>query len=314
MDRREFLCLGAGAFAARALADLHVFETGIADEAVLKVEPLEIDLGLGKAFKALHFSDTHLNFFDAVDFSAVDRAQKDRFHKRWVRFPQAVQSFYATLDYAKARNLALLHTGDFVDCVTEGNERFLAHNVADLDWHYAIGNHEYQHQVPERYAQDESAVRARLQRHFRDDLTVSSRIIGGANFVAFDNARRDVREETIRRVEAEFEKPYPVVLMCHIPPIYTPKFLANSAKASYRLARGLGRDVRPDDFRPGKNIWDSYDRKTRDFWTRLQARPQLKAILCGHAHVAEADDFSETARMYVAGGNYEGCAYEIVFK
>ena len=41
---------------------------------------------------------------------------------------EAVQSFYASLDYAKARNLALLHTGDLVDCVTEGNERFLAHH------------------------------------------------------------------------------------------------------------------------------------------------------------------------------------------
>ena len=314
MNRREFLSLGAGAFAARAIADLHVFETGIADESVLKVEPLEIDLGLGKAFRAFHFSDTHLNFFDAVDFSAVDRPKKDRFNARWVRFPQAVQSFYASLDYAKRRNLPLLHTGDLIDFVTDGNERFLAHNVADLDWHYALGNHEYQSRAPEQYDPDEPGVRARLQRHFKTDLTVASRIIGGANFVAFDNARKNVREETVRRVKAEFEKPYPVVLMCHIPPFYTPKFLQNSAKSAYRIARGLGRDVRPEDFRPGKNVWDSYDQTTRDFWTWVQAKPKLKAVLSGHAHIAESDGFSETAQMYVAGGNYEGCAYEIVFK
>ena len=105
MTRREFLGLGAGAFAAEAFAGLRVFETGIADESVLKVVPLEIDLGIGKAFKAFHFSDTHINFFDAVDFSSVERPRKDRFHQRWVRFPQAVQSFYASLDYAKARKL-----------------------------------------------------------------------------------------------------------------------------------------------------------------------------------------------------------------
>ena len=46
----------------------------------------------------------------------------------------------------------------------------------------------------------------------------------------------------------------------------------------------------------------------------MQAKPKLKAILCGHTHIAEVDGFSETARMYVAGGNYEGRAYEIVFK
>ena len=43
----------------------------------------------------------------------------------------------------------------------------------------------------------------------------------------------------------------------------------------------------------------------------MQAKPKLKAILCGHTHIAEVDGFSETARMYVAGGNYEGRAYEI---
>jgi len=315
MNRREFLSLGAGAFAAQAFGELKVFETGIPNEEVLKVEPIEIDLGLGKAFKAFHFSDTHLNFFDAVDFCAVDRKKKDHFHSRWVRFPQAVQSFYASLDYARKRNLPLLHTGDLVDYVTEGNERFLAHNLEGRDVHYAIGNHEYQTREPEHYDPEPAKPRERMQRFFRDDLTVSSRIIGGANFVAFDNARANLRDETIAGVKAEFAKPYPVVLMCHIPPFYTAKFRDNSRLAHQRISRGLGAseaDVAKTP-RPG-NIWDTYDRKTRELYTWVQAKPQLKAILCGHTHVSETDGFSETAQMYVAGGNYEGRAYEITFK
>ncbi len=314
MNRREFLGLGAGAFAANAFAELRVFETGIADESVLKVEPLEIDLGLGKAFKALHFSDTHLNFFDAVDFSAVERSKKDHFHRRWVRFPQAVQSFYASIDYARKRNLPLLHTGDLVDFTTDGNDRFLGHNLNGLDLHYAIGNHEYQTRSPEHYDPEPEKPRKRLQRFFRGDLSCSSRIIGGANFVTLDNARQNVREEVVSAVKAEFERPFPVVLMCHIPPFYTAKFLANSAQSKYQIARGLGHDVRREDFKPGRNVWDSYDQTTRDFWTWVQAKPKLKAILCGHTHIAEVDGFSETAHMYVAGGNYEGRAYEITFK
>ena len=314
MNRREFLGLGVGAFAANAFAELRVFETGVENESVLKVQPIEIDLGLGKAFKAFHFSDTHLNFFDAVDFSAVERPKKDHFHKRWVRFPQAVQSFYASLDYARKRNLPLLHTGDLIDFTTEGNDRFLAHNLNGLDLHYAIGNHEYQTRAPEHYDPEPEKPRKRLQRFFRNDLSVSSRVIGGANFVSLDNARQNVREETIAGVKAEFERPFPVVLMCHVPPFYTAKFLENSAQAKYRIARGLGQDVRREDFRPGRNVWESYDQRTRDFWTWVQAKPKLKAILCGHTHIAEIDGFSETAQMYVAGGNYEGHAYEITFK
>ena len=80
MKRRQFLTLGVGAFAASTFGALKVFTTGIENETVLKVEPLEIPLGVGKAFKAFHFSDTHLNFFDATDFAAAIPAKKEHFH------------------------------------------------------------------------------------------------------------------------------------------------------------------------------------------------------------------------------------------
>jgi len=314
MDRRQFLFLGAGVFAARAASALSVFTTGIPDETVLKVEPLEIPVGAGKAFKAFHFSDTHLNFFDAADFSRVDDAGKARFHRRWCRFPQAMQSFYASLDYARSRNLPLLHTGDLVDCVTDGNERILRRNVQGLDLHYAIGNHEYQVGEPERYADDGAAARERLRGYFRNNLSVASRTIGGVNFVAFDNARHNLREETIAGVKAEFGKGMPVVLMCHIPPNYTLKFRQNALKSSKIIGVGMGADPASFDNAPlPRNPADGHDGRTRAFYGWLRERKDLKAILCGHTHYAEVDDFSETARMYVAGGNYEGRAYEITF-
>jgi len=314
MDRRQFLSLGASAFAAKAFGALKVFTTGIENETVLKVEPLEIPLGVGMAFKAFHFSDTHLNFFDATDFAAAIPAKKEHFHKRWCRFPQALESFYASLEYAQARNLPLLHTGDLLDFVTEGNLRVLRRNTKGLDWHYALGNHEYQNRAPEQYTSDEAGMRARLQDYFRNDLTVASRVIGGANFVAFDNARHQVREETIARVKAEFAKGLPVVLMCHIPPTYTLKFRQNSIKSHRIIAVGMGADPATFKERPlPRNPADSHDEKTRAFYAWLRERKELKAILCGHTHYAEIDDFSETAKMYVAGGNYEGRAYEITF-
>lgn len=314
MNRRQFLFLGAGAFAAHTANALNVFTTGIADETVLKIEPLEIPLGIGKAFKAFHFSDTHLNFFDAVDFAAVGDDKKKHFHGRWCRFPQALESFYASIDYARSHKLHLLHTGDLVDYVTDGNDRVLRHNVQGLDMFYAIGNHEYQSRAPEHYVSDGAAMRTHLRQFFGNDLSVASRVIGGANFVAFDNARQQVREETIERVKAEFGKGLPVVLMCHVPPFYTMKFRENSRKAKKIIGVGMGRDPASfDNMRLPGNPADKHDAKTRAFYDWLRARKDLKAILCGHTHYAEIDDFSETAKMYVAGGNYEGRAYEITF-
>ncbi len=209
----------------------------------------------------------------------------------------------------------MLHTGDLVDYLTEGNERVLSHNIPGLDLHCAIGNHEYQDRGPEHYTNDQPGVRRRLRQLLPNDLTVASRVIGGANFVSFDNALHNLRAETIAGVIKEFEKGLPVVLMCHIPPTYTLLFRENSCKAKRRIAIGQGADpARLGDMPLPGNPADRHDERTKAFYSWLRGRKDLKAILCGHTHYAEIDDFSDTAKMYVAGGNYEGHAYEITFK
>lgn len=315
LSRRNFLFLGAGAAATKAFAGVEVYTSGIKDEQVLKITHLEIDLGLRHAFKAFHFSDTHLNFFDAADFAAVHEDKKRHYHKRWGRFPQALQSFYASVDYAMMRRMPMLHTGDLIDFINDGNERVLRHNMKGLDLHYAIGNHEYQDRGPEHYTKDPAGVRERLRPYMPNDLTVASRILGGANFVSFDNAFHNLKEETIAGVKREFDKGLPVVLMCHIPPTYTMQFRENSRKNRMKtyLAMG-GKPVPINEFALPGNPADRYDERTKAFYEWLRARKDLKAILCGHAHWAQVDDFSDTAKMYVAGGNFEGCANEIVFK
>ncbi|MBP3405110.1 MAG: metallophosphoesterase [Kiritimatiellae bacterium] len=315
INRRGFLFLGAGAAVANAFGGVNVYTSGIENEEVLKITHLEIDIGIKHAFKAFHFSDTHLNYFDAVDFAAVDQKKKDHYHKRWGRFPQALQSFYASVDYAMKRRMPMLHTGDLIDFTSDGNDRVLRHNVAGLDFHYAIGNHEYQDRGPEHYTDDQPGVRNRLRQYLPNDLTVASRVLGGANFVSFDNAFHNLREETIAGVKKEFEKGIPVVLMCHIPPTYTKLFRENSRKNRMKtyLAMG-GKPVSIDEFELPGNPADKHDEKTKAFYDWLRGRKDLKAILCGHTHWAQSDYFSDTAKMYVAGGNFEGQANEIVFK
>ena len=315
ISRRNFLFLGAGAAAAKALGGIDVYTSGIENEQVLKITHLEIDIGIKHAFKAFHFSDTHLNFFDAVDYAVVQEKKKTHYHKRWGRFPQALQSFYASVDYAMMRRMPMLHTGDLIDFINDGNERVLRHNIKGLDLHYAIGNHEYQDRGPEHYTSDQVGVRKRLEQYMPNRLDVASRIIGGANFVSFDNAMHNLREETIAGIKKEFEKGLPVVLMCHIPPFYTMKFRENSRKNKLKTFLAMGdKKASIDEFPLPGNPADNHDAKTKAFYDWLRSRKDLKAILCGHAHWAQSDDFSEYAKMYVAGGNFEGCANEIVFK
>ena len=280
---------------------------------ILKVSPVEIKVGAERSFRMVHASDTHLNFWDVTDF--LGNAEKEKFFgRRWVRFPQSLTSFLATIDYAESRGLPILHTGDLLDWNTRGNAAVCGRVLRGVDFFYALGNHEYHSSPGKNPEMTRGEKHANLAAFIRNDLTVASRIVNGVNFVAFDNGERNLREETVARVKAEFAKGMPVVLMCHIPPTYTPKFIENGFAMKKQILRGQGvSEEELASLRPGGPIEPSYDARTRGFWDWAREQSALKAVLCGHTHVEERDRFSDTADMYVAGGNYEGFAYEITF-
>ena len=321
MTRRNFLfSAGAmgllpawGAAALRPLCLSPIRDGGC--ENALKLTPLELDVGATTPFKALHVSDTHLNFWDVSDFCG--NPEKERhFGRRWVRFPQAMTSFCATLDYAEKKNLPILHTGDLLDWNTGGNVAVLRRFLKCVDFYYALGNHEYHTSSGREPALTTDEARARVRTIIGNDLTVASRIMNGVNFVAFDNGEKNLRSETIEGLHREFEKGLPVVLMCHIPQKYPEHFRRLGAETKRRILAGEGATpeaiaaVKPS----AKDIWGTYDEKTDAFYRWLEQQKQLKAILCGHTHTEERGTFSEYADMIVAGGNYEGFGYEITFK
>ena len=321
-DRRGFLkfggaaaalsCLPGVALAAAKNLRVSPIRFGSADT-VLKFTQLELRVGAAAPFKALHVSDTHLNFWDVTDYHGNEKLA-NHFEYRWVRFPQALNSFYATLEYAERRKLPLLHTGDLIDWNSRGNRRVLARNLKGVDMHFAIGNHEYHSSgAGVEPAMTGAEARAALGEIVATNLTVASRVVNGVNFVAFDDAETNIREETIRGVKAEFGKGLPVVLMCHIPPFYPKEFLENGLAARRATLLGLGRTEESLPTELPKPVQDFQSESTLEFVEWLRGRKDLKAILCGHTHVEERGAFSETADMIVAGGNFEGCGYEITF-
>ena len=199
-DRRTFLGLGASAFAAAGAMPLFAlddrqqwYEPEVSGDALLdmpvmegfKPTMVEIKVGAKKPFEMLHISDSHLVTLGADDLARSDRKDLDYFRTRLKGFghPKNVEMFAAALAYARAKGLPILHTGDLLDFVTEGGLAQVRRDMSGKRWLYAIGNHEYQSRAPEHYVSDEAGMRAHLQQFFGNDLTVASRVIGGANFV-----------------------------------------------------------------------------------------------------------------------------------
>ena len=326
MNRRDFLGLGFGFLCAPALGDATESMEGRMtplsptvvepwNQGVLRVSSFSLKVGATAPFRAVHFSDTHVNLSDIEEMYATEKTYKAGV-SRYARFPQAIPSFYATLDYAaKEPGTVLLHTGDLIDFGTRACYSFVRHNVCGLDLHYAVGNHEYENPDSSYNRDDPDGMLAKMAATgVGQNLRVSARTINGVDFVAFDNARfgRGVIDgDVIAAVEREFEKGLPVVLMCHVPPYLSRAFRESKLQGQidYALQRGKPEDIsayKDERKYPRTATWIvGRDEATRAFWQRVRERDNFKAVLCGHCHWPWHEPFGKGG-LYMAGGNYEG--------
>lgn len=318
MNRRDFLGIGFGAAVLPVIGDgsLNVGHEAptiagplvTVDSPILgkvKFTKLTIDVGAERPFKVIHCSDTHLalmNVSDLLcskrvkDFAMFERERKD--------MAEAVSCFAACVLKAKLEGVPLIHTGDVWDFHSPTNGEYardafaVAGNVL-----YAMGNHEIRGHWEHEPNIDNEGVRRRYAKYLPNDSLVAARVIGGVNFVAFDNCANwgGVQRGIHPRLRAEFAKGLPVVLVMH-KPIMTPE----SRKWCV-----------VDHHAPEKNLRAylyAVEGEEREFVDWALKQPNLKAVLCGHFHNELQWRLSDTVTQYVAGAAYRGNAYEITFK
>ncbi|MBR4937392.1 MAG: metallophosphoesterase [Kiritimatiellae bacterium] len=324
--RREFLGLGAGFLGLPAFGvvtnmtgRMEPISSPVVQPwnyGVLRVKKLELKVGAERPFRAVHFSDTHINFSDIEEMYESNRNYAAGV-RRYVRFPQAIPSFYATLDYAASKpDTLLVNTGDLIDFGTRASYNFLRHNLKGREILFAIGNHEYE-RADSSYDTDIALRRRRLaESGLPQNFEFSSWTVNGVNFVAFDNAiagKGRIAAETRLAIEREFDKGLPVVLMCHVPPYLSNAFRESAVqgKVDYALQQGYPQDVEIYLARSRKERWIG-DEETVAFWRMIREKDNFKAVLCGHCHWPWDEPFGR-GRLCMAGGNFEGCLNEIVF-
>lgn len=317
-SRREFLQIGFGATMASALSPLSwtgFNEAQAAEADDLKIVKFNLKVGAEKPFKALHISDTHITFADERETERKQELAKNR--ARYFR--RSVSCFNAAVNYAKENDAVLLHTGDFIDFVSEKNFEFVSENYANLGCEHfnSAGNHEYSHYLGE--AKEDEAYKMnsfdRVQKAFPNDMKFCSKIINGVNFVAFDDVYYYVDEDCIDKFKKEVEKGLPIVTMCHVP-FYTPelfKFMLNDQKEAWSYTVGVPEDV-IKEYKQERYTAQIANKTTAEFIEYLRSQPLVKALLCGHLHVNFDERFSDTARQYCVGGNFKGDAFEFTFE
>lgn len=278
---------------------------------------VRLKLGLKKPLRFLLAADHHLIFFDGRD-NEVKRAISERRHREFTvnNVGRNLPYFLEAIAYVKKECDLLLHAGDLIDMVSEQNLEVVKLLLADVDYFFACGNHEYTHysgQHPET-AEECAYAYQMTPRYFRHSLEFASREINGLNLVSLYNGEYQITAEQLDKLRNEVDKGLPVFLMVHNP-FFTPGI--------YRYRIEVEKENRcslvgcPDEILNQLPDWGASIRpnaETMAFINYMKNQPLIKAVLCGHVHLHKNYNdilYGET-RQYVVGGGYYGCG--IVFE
>lgn len=304
-----FLAFASGADAAPSVGDGEALNR-------MRLTRRTVQVGLTKPFSVVHVSDSHIVRVSAVDLGVMDEKAVAWYESRRKAFPNGIMGLAAAVSYAKNESLPLFHTGDLIDFASRASHSGIRQDMDGTDWFFSCGNHEYQGWnggVPAIACGSSKEARETGRKAYEkfvpNSIPVASRVIGGVNFVQYDNGGFSdyLAPQQFEFVKREFAKGMPVVLLCHMP------FWSEAiGEEILRTHKGLTKDRINTGYvqgRPDKPNWGGRLEMTE--WLRKQ--PQLKAILCGHLHYDFTDVFSPTANQYVAAANYQGVVYRYDF-
>ena len=269
----------------------------------------KLHVGTRKPFTVIHMSDTHLTLADLRDGERkVTLAEK-----RVKHFPHAEEMLTLADSLSHKYNAPILHTGDLIDFVSLANLERAKEFVDTHDLFMAAGNHEFSQYVGEAW--EDAAYRNqsldKVQACFQNDIRMSSRVIGGVNFVALDDGYYLFEEEQLDFLKAEVAKGLPIVLMMHNP-LYEEEYFDNVTFHRERL--GLKPAEKPpcayltgvpealmghyDDHRRRQQTPDEITERAVAY---IKSEPLIKALLAGHVHYSLVTKLREGAPQIITG-------------
>lgn len=185
----------------------------------------------------------------------------------------------------RKKNLTIIHTGDLIDFVSAANLEAVKKFTDENDCFMAAGNHEFSLYVGETKedAEYRNQSLSSVQAVFKNDVRMSSREIGGANFVALDNGYYLFEDAQLEFLKKEVEKNLPMVLLLHTPlyekALYARMMTQSSCAYLVGVPEELMHSYPKDRFEQQKA--DTITFKTIEY---IKKQPTIKAIVAGHLH------------------------------
>lgn len=240
-----------------------------------------IHIGLPTPIRLMHMTDTHLYLADMRDGERKVKLA----HNRKRHFANPEKTLAEAGEIAKEQNLTILHTGDLIDFVSTANLELAKQFTDEHDVFMAAGNHEFSLYVGE--AKEDAAYRnqslAMVQKAFKNDIRMSSRVIGGVNFIALDNGYYLFEKEQLDFLKEEAKKNLPMILLMHNPIHEMTLYHWVRAESPCAYLVGVPEELM-QDYPADRFEQQRADAITLETVEYIKTEPLIKAVIAGHLH------------------------------
>ena len=272
----------------------------------LHIIQTKIPIGLENPIRFLHITDTHIT----RDDPSGRRRREEIFN---VDYENCAEDYFLqAIAYAKKENIPVLHTGDMIDFLSEGNFDFMDKYFADLDYMYAAGNHDFCHWVgraKEDYEYKWTNMK-KIAPHVASNLYFDSRLIDGVNFVTLDDSYYLISDAQTEMLRAEAAKGYPIVLAMHVP-LYTERFAEATTQENPCAYLAGAPEELLETYPEDRRLQQMPDAATLRAIEYIKNEPLIKAIITGHVH-RDLEDTLAGKPQIATKGSYEGVVRECV--
>ncbi len=247
--------------------------------------------GLAAPMKVLQVTDTHLSCDDASDQVYDDFSTRMRKafatvkHHETLKPTTAVECLQELLRLGVEQKVDLLAlTGDIVNYPSATAVEFVRQTVAatGLPHLYTAGNHDWHYEgMP---GSSESLRKEWREKRLRPlyeqpNLSFSSVVMKGINFVTIDNSTYQVDEEQLAYFRQQVARNLPLVLVMHIP-LYVPGMRMSCGHPDWGAATDRNSAVERRQRWSEKGNLPS----TMEFVKVVKGAPCLAALITGHWH------------------------------
>lgn len=284
----------------------------------IKIIEYTLNIGLPKPFSAVHMSDNHVCLADGRDGTRKTELCQRRINDFNDGHPERQNEITQKMfSYVRENKLPLIHTGDFIDFVSQSGLEYASECFDGVETVFSAGNHEFSLYVGEAWEDEDykNQSLAAVEKAFPDGIEYGVKYINGLKFITVDDGYYYILPKHLEMFRREISDGEPFVLVLHNP-LYSKNLYAQVMKDKQPEEPPYLTGC-PDELLNGLNDHrrrqQHADEATLEFLKLCNGAANLKAVLAGHLHDGYVSELDSGVPQLVAEGAFRGTMYKINF-